>query len=35
MSLVVNVPYIDWIIRCINCMLRELHLNIYSESISI
>jgi hypothetical protein len=32
MSLIVNVSYIDWIMRWISCMSRELYLNTYSGS---
>jgi hypothetical protein len=32
MGLVVNMSYVDWMMRWIGCMSRKLHLNTYSGS---
>jgi hypothetical protein len=32
MSLIVDVSYVDWMIKWIGCMSEELHLSIYSGS---
>jgi hypothetical protein len=35
MRLIVDVSYVDWMLRCIYCMSRELYLSTYSGHLYI
>jgi hypothetical protein len=35
MRLLVDVSYVDWMLRCIYCMSRELYLSTYSGHLYI